>query len=810
MSLLSLCSTYLATARLPGQRVKLVHLCDTTACRPTLSIAGFATARVSPRSAVSLLVTATALMAALSYVDGLALMDTLGQIRPASLLVVVTCLALGALASSYRLKLIARDVGYRITFRDAAAALSLGQVAGSLFFQIVGQLIARGAVLARRGVPAAGTIVVTGYERLAALLVSLSLALAGGCYLFGRITLDLQAGGAVFVKLAIGGALVLAAAAVAAWGRPAAARMRKSLGPRALHGLALNLAVSLLIQLMTMTAYIAAAMSLAPSIGFIEIAAAAAVVMLAASVPVSLAGWGVRELGAIYALGAIGMPSEAALAVAVLIGIVALAVVAALAAATGLAPSGAALPAARPAAADAPVDHAALLAWSVPVIAAMAVFFQVHIPLTTARLNVNLADPVAIVGGALFLLMCWRARALPAWRLPGLNAHIVAATAMLTIALALGWWRFGWTGWAFVNRFAGWFILLAYAATGAMIVRHAGLAGFRMLARTFAAAAAAIALLDLAIFSGVVANLHVPPELISYRSEGFAQNANAFALQLLLALACVVAAVEPSRLRALLLAGALIGLWFTGSRSGLIALGALLVAALWWRALLPRELLRAFAVTAAVVTVINWLPEIVATIRYEWALATGFLMDVWHGITGAGGGAGGAARLEVHRLDFSPFEVVASGYSGSNVQRIASLRGGWAMFEAHPILGGGLGAFVEQYARAHGQALVIHSTPLWLLAEMGAVGLLVFLAPFIRILKHEVHERPAGDAVRTFVILALLGFAVMAAVHDLFYQRALWLLLGAALALADSTPAMAKRAAAGRPAPEREPGRQSA
>src|SRR5690606_4888033 len=106
--------------------------------------------------------------------------------------------------------------------------------------------------------------------------------------------------------------------------------------------------------------------------------------------------------------------------------------------------SGASLPAARPAAADAPVDHAALLAWSVPVIAAMAVFFQVHIPLTTASLNVNLADPVAIVGGALFLLMCWRERALPAWRLPGLNAHIVAATAMLTIALALGWWRFGW------------------------------------------------------------------------------------------------------------------------------------------------------------------------------------------------------------------------------------------------------------------------------------------------------------------------------------------------------------------------------
>ncbi len=730
-----------------------------------------------------------ALAVAVSHVDAGALLRTLGQVRPASIVVIVGCLAFGALGSSFRLKLIAADVGYRITFRDAVAALCLGQVAGALFFQIVGQLIGRGAVLARRGVPAAGTIIVTGYERIAALLVSLALAMAGGCYLFGRISLDLQAGGAVLVKLAIGGALVLVATAAAAWGRTAVTRARKVLGPRAVSGLLVNLGISLLIQLMTMTAYVAAAISLAPSIGVLEIAAAAAVVMLAASVPVSLAGWGVRELGAIYALGVIGMPSEAALAVAVLIGVVALVVVAALAAATGLAPSGAALPAARPAAAEAPVDHAALLAWSVPVIAAMAVFFQVHIPLTTASLNVNLADPVAIVGGALFLLMCWRERALPAWRLPGLNAHIVAATAMLTIALALGWWRFGWTGWAFVNRFAGWFILLAYAATGAMIVRHAGLAGFRMLARTFAAAAAAIALLDLAIFGGVVANLHVPPELISYRSEGFAQNANAFALQLLLALACVIAAVEPGRLRALLLAGALTGLWFTGSRSGLIAIAVMAPLALWLYALKPRELVRPLLAVVVVIGIVNWLPEILGAVRFGWAVAVGYVdaaVTALFARTDSSGASGPAPQLVIVKREFSPLEVVASGYSGSNVQRIASLRGGWAMFEAHPILGGGLGAFVEHYARTHGQALVIHSVPLWLLAETGVVGLLTFLAPFIRIVKYEVRERAAGDPVRNALILSLIGFAVMAAVHDLFYQRALWLLLGAALAFVGS------------------------
>jgi hypothetical protein len=116
-----------------------------------------------------------------------------------------------------------------------------------------------------------------------------------------------------------------------------------------------------------------------------------------------------------------------------------------------------------------------------------------------------------------------------------------------------------------------------------------------------------------------------------------------------------------------------------------------------------------------------------------------------------------------------------------------SLRGGWAMFLAHPILGGGLGAFIEQYTRQQGIPLVIHSTPLWLLAETGIVGLLIFLSPFLRIFKAESFDRAAGDRIGTFLILALTGFALVAAVHEMLYQRAVWLLLGAALACASTS-----------------------
>ena len=58
-----------------------------------------------------------------------------------------------------------------------------------------------------------------------------------------------------------------------------------------------NIAVSTLIQLATMAAYVTAAHAIAPTIPLLDISAGSAVVMLAASLPISLSGWGVRELG---------------------------------------------------------------------------------------------------------------------------------------------------------------------------------------------------------------------------------------------------------------------------------------------------------------------------------------------------------------------------------------------------------------------------------------------------------------------------------------------------------------------------------
>ena len=138
---------------------------------------------------------------------------------PAQIFFAVIALSIAATALAvWRLKFIAQDLGYRLSIRDAVAALSLGVLAGTMFFQLIGQLMARSALLSRRGMPAAATVTLTVYERAAAAGVSLLLAIAGGWYVFGRVTLDIENGGLVFLNIVAGLTLAIAAGGWLAWG----------------------------------------------------------------------------------------------------------------------------------------------------------------------------------------------------------------------------------------------------------------------------------------------------------------------------------------------------------------------------------------------------------------------------------------------------------------------------------------------------------------------------------------------------------------------------------------------------------------
>jgi hypothetical protein len=169
------------------------------------------------RGIARLLVSAALLLSAIAAVfwvsDWHALSAAASEIFLPSLVLVLLLLLCGVVLSSLRLKLITADLGYALTFRDAAFTLSIGQLAGAAFLQLAGQLLGRGAVLSRRGIPPAATVMISGYERIAAFSVSILLAGGGALYLFGTLSIDLASGGVPLIKFGLGLAAVTAAGA---------------------------------------------------------------------------------------------------------------------------------------------------------------------------------------------------------------------------------------------------------------------------------------------------------------------------------------------------------------------------------------------------------------------------------------------------------------------------------------------------------------------------------------------------------------------------------------------------------------------
>lgn len=717
------------------------------------------------RGGLPIVVTVSALAVAFNRFDPDQLWKTAAGLRLSTLAAVLFALTLGNLLACVRLQLLARDLRHPVHFRDAFAATALGQLAGSFFFQVIGQTIARSAVLSKVGVSMATTILITGYERVVAAAISLALALIGTFYLFGHITIDLAGGGDALIKILAGIAIVGAAGAIFGWGTGAKRALEQVAWTDAVTIYFRTSLVSLLIQLTTMAAYIVAALSLVHTVGPINLVAATTLVMFAASVPISLAGWGLREVSAVYALGAIGVPYSTSLVVALLIGFSSILIMAMLTlVSSGLTKFGPANNA-QPIGSTASAIHSDFLNWCIPLFVASAVFFQIHVPVGAGRLDINLADSVVLFGGALFVRQML-ARSSPARSIRTPNAVITVALMTLVIVFAFvhGWLVDGWTAWASTNRLFGWLVLLAYAGTGALLAMQGG-DSTQVLLRTFVAAGLAVATLELALLGAIALGADIPTNLVSYqayRIEGFAQNPNAFGFQLLLVLAAIIALRLTGWRQRVCLMLTYMAFYFSASRAAegtclVVCAAAVMLGYINWRSLLVPL---AYAVVG--VLAIASVGHLVALISHTDHTTT--------------------AINSYFDFNYHQLTKGDSAYQFNN-DRWMGLVTAFKMFLAHPIFGAGLGAFVFAAEHQQNKFLVIHSTPLWLLAETGLVGFLVFAIPYVSVLYREIRAslRSHADSARILLVLSLLAFGVMSQVHDLMYQRTFWFLIGAAV-----------------------------
>src|SRR6185437_5768988 len=232
------------------------------------------------------------------------------------------------------------------------------------------------------------------------------------------------------------------------------------------------------------------------AIRFADLAAAATIVMFAASMPISFSGWGIRELSSIAALGAIGVAPQYALTASIVIGLLSLAIILALA---YWAVGHISKPSTRSAGA-ARARVTVLEGGSIvrPILAlgtALLILFQLQVPLERGFLNVSPSDLFASICGLLVLIEKLKS---PRTMRSEVVVFAVIGSALFFESYLHGLLTFGASNWA-TAKLIGWFVLLSYEATGATLSRAIEIGAGNRVALTIGTSGAAIVAFDVVV-----------------------------------------------------------------------------------------------------------------------------------------------------------------------------------------------------------------------------------------------------------------------------------------------------------------------
>jgi uncharacterized membrane protein YbhN (UPF0104 family)/O-antigen ligase len=752
------------------------------------------------------LVSLVSFAAVFFLVDLTEVLDTLARLDVLSLALASTLIFLSNFLAMARFRTVLGALDVTVGWRDLFFAFSVGQVSNQFLLNILGQSVTRAMSLARAGVSVSASLMATYIERLLAAGLLFAFSIGSLWLLLHHITFDLEQGGGYIAFLL--GSIVLVAGTVLIVTLRRRIILVIRVAARWLLRLWSSALLTILSQALMLAAYLAVLRVLTPDPLDRSVIAALIVVMFTASLPISFSGWGLRELSAGTVLGAIGMPASTAVTAAFAIGVLSIIVMFVFAAVSLLMRTPRGNVTARPQG-----DGASLVqhfrSWDALFIAGSALFcavfmfFQVRVPRPHGDLTVNPADIAAITGLAVlgyFVLT----RRIP-FPLPRfITLALIVISGILAAGLLSAYWQGNLGNWALINRGVGWFIILGYVAIGASAVAIGGEDLRVLILKIMVLASSAVCLIQLTVMAYSYLVARIPLDIFPFPLEGFVNNQNAFSFQLCMVLVILIAI---SRVQTPLLQASFariafllmtVAIYYTKSRSGLIVLTLLILSMLALSATrfvsdrVTRSRLRVDA--ACIVGALL----VAAALPYMIYAAVDAL------------GSPGAGLLS--RLAASDSLGVKITHASSAAERHLIFTQSWELWRAHPWFGAGLGSFVE-WRVATGQApQVIHSIPMWLMAEMGLVGLAVMIAASlfvaIKAWRTAMVESPRWG-LALFGVLACIAIDGLA--HDLFFQRIFWFLLGvlcvapSAKPVSQATESWGMTASTGRAAPSPAP-----
>lgn len=245
----------------------------------------------------------------------------LAEFPPWAMVSMLALLLANLFLVSFRFWRVLAYFGIALPWEIALRASIAGTVAGLVMIPLLGQVTGRHAVLQRFGVPPVLNASLAAYERALLALLSGALGTLGGFYLLGQVAIA-----GFFQQIALGEIVIAVCGAVALSLWLGGSRFELKLSRRLISRA--NLAHVTLIagltfagQLLILGAFMVGILAVSQGISIASLFAASAIISLAASMPITVGGWGVREVAAVYVLGNLGIPAADALTMSVMVGL---------------------------------------------------------------------------------------------------------------------------------------------------------------------------------------------------------------------------------------------------------------------------------------------------------------------------------------------------------------------------------------------------------------------------------------------------------------------------------------------------------
>lgn len=408
------------------------------------------------------------------------------------------------------------------------------------------------------------------------------------------------------------------------------------------------------------------------------------------------------------------------------------------------------------------------------VTAFFAVCLQIQVTVFSyedyAGLRVSLADFFLRFAGLVSLFLFWKKLSMfPTWANVYVWPALVLLFTVITFSLTNGFLTNGfWSLWAVANKYIGFLVLLAYFGLGSWITTNvkSSEAVFNLFVRAFS---------YFFIFTLILSSLTFFLQIYSpfslwlplYPWDGFMANRNAFMVIAVLVLVFAFLDIKSGCFK--------LPLWwhyafwfflpsfalYNASRTGWIVMGVVFVVGMFWLGFKRVRLVLLLLCLGSLLTFFSTYFVRITDVHNAKQLG-----------------------LFLALIEFDE-EIEYQG----DQKRLIAVEDSMALYaHSNPILGAGLGTYQPFQFEKRGKFIdIIDFTALWVLVEMGPVGLAAFFL-FFCVCLYTLYQRfhfSGGEFYRSAFCFLLL-FAIMSCLHELMYTRFLWFFLGLALAVPSS------------------------